>query len=85
MSLSMFEIIVLPNGDIALQRASEPGEPVVRICFSSRAKSYLQDHQMDIARAMIDAGIEEFESLDPFNQQDDEVPDEALPQDRVLH
>ncbi len=68
MTLSMLEIVMLPNGDIALRRDSESGEPMVRIRFSSQAKAHLQGYQMDIARAMIDAGIEELESINASNE-----------------
>ncbi|MEH6468713.1 MAG: hypothetical protein V7725_03750 [Porticoccus sp.] len=63
MSLSLFEIVVLPNGDIALQRANEKDEPLISISFSDEMQEFLQDAKMDVAKVMIDSGIELFEQL----------------------
>lgn len=58
MSASLFEIMELPNGDIVLQRADEQGEPLVSIRFSGESLSFLRDAKFDVARAMIEAGME---------------------------
>ena len=58
MTSSFLEIIELPNGDIVLQRSGEEGEPLVNICFSEESKNYMPDSRLEIARAMIQAGIE---------------------------
>ena len=63
MASSLYEIIELPDGEFALQRAGEDGEPLVRIEFSEEARVYLLDAGLDVARAMIDAGIEMIEKL----------------------
>ena len=33
--MSFFEIVVLPNGDIALKRDNDIDEPIIRISFST--------------------------------------------------
>ena len=63
MSRTLFEIVVLPNGDIALQRANEKDEPLISISFSDEMHEFLQDAKMDVAKVMIDSGIELFEQL----------------------
>ncbi len=63
MSRSLFEIVVLPNGDIALQRANEKDEPLISISFSDEVQEFLLEAKMDVAKVMIDSGIELFEQL----------------------
>lgn len=63
MASTLYEIIELPGGEFALQRSGEDGEPLVRIEFSEEARVYLLDAGLDVARAMIDAGIEAIEKL----------------------
>lgn len=63
MASTLYEIIELPSGEFALQRSGEDGEPLVRIEFSEEARVYLLDAGLDVARAMIDAGIEAIEKL----------------------
>jgi hypothetical protein len=55
---SFLEIIQLPNGDIVLQRAGEDSEPLVNIRFSDEARDYIADAEVDIAKLMIQAGIQ---------------------------
>ena len=81
MPSSLYEIVMLPNGEVVLQRANEEGEPLIRISFSDEAKFYLNDTTMDIAKAMIDAGIDAVEELgsDSLATEDNEL------EKRVLH
>lgn len=56
---TLYEIIELPNGDIALQRADEEeGEPLVSIRFSKESMYFLNDAKIEVAKAMIEAGLE---------------------------
>ena len=57
MSTPAFELIILENGDIGLQRAGVD-ETLVRVKFSSKVKEYLGDQQVEIAKQMIDSGIQ---------------------------
>jgi hypothetical protein len=58
MSTPLYEIVELANGDVVLQRADEEGEPLVRIRFSADSLSYMQEGKFDVAKAMIEAGME---------------------------
>ncbi len=88
MTSSFLEIIELDNGDIVLKRADSEGEPLVNIRFSDESKHYMPDSKLEIARVMIQAGIEaaaemnaEENSLaiEEFEQEED------TPLHRVLH
>jgi hypothetical protein len=58
MSPSFFEIVQLSNGDYALRRVDDDGAPLVRISFSEEARDMMDDRQMQVAKAMIGAGID---------------------------
>ncbi|MEM9257331.1 MAG: hypothetical protein AAGA91_17965 [Pseudomonadota bacterium] len=58
MSASLLEIVDLGNGEIVLQRAEDDSEPLVRIRFSDESRLYLMDNDLEIAKAMIQAGIQ---------------------------
>ena len=78
MSTALYEIVLLPDGDFALQRADENEEPLIRIHFSDEARTLLQDASMDVVKAMIDAGIDMVEqlgdeTLDGDFDEDDEL------------
>ena len=55
---SLLEIVELPNGDFVLQRAGGDGEPLVNIRFSEESREYLPEARLEIAKAMIQAGIQ---------------------------
>ncbi|MCB1669044.1 MAG: hypothetical protein R3E73_09455 [Porticoccaceae bacterium] len=83
---SVYKIVMLPNGDIALQRADHTEEPVVTISFSEQANKYLQEARLDIARVMIDAGIEaaqQFSFDEAFELMESDV--DLMDPSRVLH
>jgi len=65
----LYEIIMLANGEVVLQRSDEESEPLVRIVFSDDAKYHLDDAALDVAQAMIDAGIRIMERLDAGEQE----------------
>lgn len=58
MSSDLYEIIELSSGEIALRRASEDGEPLVIIKFSEESLYFLKDAKYEVAKAMIEAGME---------------------------
>jgi hypothetical protein len=84
MSRTLFEILVLPNGDIALQRANEKDEPLISISFSDEMQEFLLDAKMDVAKVMIDSGIELFEQLGSDSLSMDEISQE-ISSPHVLH
>lgn len=71
------EIVELPNGKVALRRSDEDGEPLLVIEFSPDAKDFLQGHYIEVAKAMISAGMQ---VAGQVMEQDD-----TIPEDRVLH
>ena len=84
MTSSFLEIVEMPNGDIVLQRAEEEGEPLVLIQFSEESRIYLMDATLEVARAMIQAGIQaaaqlaEQDELELTGESSEEPP-------RILH
>ena len=81
---TLLEIAELANGDIVLQRADGEGAPLVRIRFSAESRAYLAESRLNVARAMIEAGIRA-----AAQQQDGELRVEeaegAAEQGPVLH
>ena len=67
MSNSYYEVVELANGDIALQRVDGEGEPLVKIKFSPEVQYYLEEHCIDVAKVMINSGIQAVGMI----QQDD--------------
>ncbi|HEY7883508.1 MAG TPA: hypothetical protein VIC08_01010 [Cellvibrionaceae bacterium] len=58
MSASLYEIVELANGDVVLQRVDENGKPLLSIRFSPETLSFMQEGKFDVAKAMIEAGME---------------------------
>jgi hypothetical protein len=92
---AFLEIVELVNGDIVLQRAGGDGEALMTIRFSEESKAYLPEERLEVARAMIHAGIEsasQMEFVKPEDMPEKEVeslPDgvepDDLASDRTLH
>ena len=66
----LYEIIELTDGDVALCRAGDngpEGEPLLRIHFSEESRYFLEntleDAHMEVAKAMIEAGLAAFQEL----------------------
>ncbi|MDQ2075579.1 hypothetical protein [Marinimicrobium sp. ABcell2] len=70
MSSPLYEIVELANGDVVLQRADEQGEPLVSIRFSTESLSYMQQGKFDVAKAMIEAGMEAASDLADEGMED---------------
>lgn len=58
MSASLLEIIDLGDGEIVLQRADDDSEPLLVISFSEESRLYMMDNDLEVAKAMIQAGIQ---------------------------
>ena len=58
MSASLLEIVDLGDGEIVLQRADDDSEPLVTIRFSDESRMYMTDNSLEVAKAMIQAGIQ---------------------------
>jgi hypothetical protein len=81
-SASLLEIVDLGDGEVVLQRADDDSEPLVVIRFSEESRIYMMDNGLEVAKAMIQAGIQAAAVL--AEQGDMEV--EASPEaPRVLH
>ncbi len=58
MSSSLLEIVDLGDGEIVLQRADGESEPLVTIQFSDASQRYMLDNCLEIAKVMLQAGLE---------------------------
>ena len=82
MSASLLEIVDLGDGEIVLQRADDDSEPLVTIQFSEESRLYMMDNGLEVAKAMIQAGIQAAAVLVEQSEAEDEPVSEAP---RVLH
>jgi len=89
MPTAFYEIVLLPDGDFALQRTDDDAEPLVRIRFSEEARGFLGEAGIEVAQAMIDAGIEAVEMLgmdtDDLEDEAPEPGEDMLASSRILH
>ncbi len=60
---SVLEIVDLANGDIVLQQTDGGAEPMVTIRFSDEANSHLHYLRLEVAKAMIQAGLQAYAEL----------------------
>lgn len=57
--MSFYEIVELTNGDVALRRADDDGhEPLVVIRFSEESLAFMGEAKFNIAKVMIEAGMD---------------------------
>lgn len=73
---SLYEIVELSNGDVALRRidSDEGSEPLVCIKFSEESLFFLGEAKLDVARSMIEAGLDNVsEIMEPDGSEDDEL------------
>jgi len=71
MAFTEYELVMLDDGEVALQRAGSD-EPLVRISFSDSVLEYLDGKHIDVAKSMMDAGIQTV-----FEINDDRTPSSA--------
>ena len=84
MDTSLLEIIEITDGEIVLQRADDESAPLLTISFSEESRSHLAGHCLQIAQAMIRAGIEKAAELNGYGEEDLDIQEEAHSA-RVLH
>ncbi len=82
MSASLLEIVDLGDGEIVLQRADDDSEPLVTIRFSEESRVYMMDNSLEVAKAMIQAGIQAAAEMAEQGEMEIEPTVEAP---RVLH
>ena len=83
MSTSLLEIVDLGDGEIVLQRADDDSEPLVRINFSGESQLYLLDNGLEVAKAMIQAGLQAAAVM--AEQAEVEMESETDSAPRILH
>jgi hypothetical protein len=81
MAFTEYELVMLDDGEVALQRAGSD-EPLVRISFSDSVLEYLDGKHIDVAKSMMDAGIQTV-----FEINDDRTPSsvETSEKRQILH
>jgi len=82
-STSLLEIVDLGDGEVVLQRVEGDSEPLVSIRFSDEANAYLMGNNLEIAKVMIQAGIEAAAQLAEVNNP--EVETAEMSETRTLH
>ena len=84
MASTLFEIAELPNGDVVLRKVDEDAEPLVCLRFSAESLAQMGDGKFEIAKAMIEAGMEAATELLGEQPDDffDDYPDYEKP---LLH
>lgn len=84
MSTALLEIVDLGDGEVVLQRADDDeSEPLVSIQFSEEASAYLMENNLEVAKAMIQAGIHTAAQLAESSKADVEAS--QSPASRTLH
>ena len=83
MSTSILEIVELSDGEIVLQRAEDDGAPLVSIRFSEESRLYLMNNGLEVARVMIQAGIQAAAELAEHGEV--EVEATSAESSRILH
>ena len=84
MPASLLEIVDLGDGEIVLQRAEDDSEPLVTIRFSDETRIYLMDNSLEVAKAMIQAGIQAAAAIVERTEAEAEA-ENAATSSRILH
>lgn len=79
---SLMKIVDCGDGEIVLQRADDDSDPLVTICFSEEARIYMMDNGLEVAKAMIQAGIQAAAVISERGETDVES---SLDPSRILH
>ncbi len=58
MSASLLEIVDMGDGEIVLQQADNDAEPLLTIRFSEASQRHMMENCLEVAKVMIQAGIE---------------------------
>ena len=82
MSSSLYEIVELPNGDVALRQVGEKGDPLVSIRFSPESLYFLRGAKLEVAKAMIEAGLE---AAGEMAEEESRFEMDMDPDSQILH
>ena len=86
MSTSLLEIVDLGDGEVVLQRADDDSEPLVSIQFSEEASDYLMENNLEVAKVMIQAGIQAAAKIAEMSGLEVETSDSSdKAEQRTLH
>lgn len=83
MPTSFLEIVELNDGDIVLQSTEDSSEPLVKIHFSEESRRYMMDNGLEVAKAMIQAGIAAAAAIAEQGEQETEAGHQGV--EHVLH
>jgi len=86
MSSSFYEILELSSGEIVLRRSGDEGssEPLVTLKFSAESIAFLGAGRFEVAKAMIEAGMEAAGELAEQNR-DEIAVDSTDIEHHILH
>jgi hypothetical protein len=86
--LSYLELVELANGDVVLQRSEGDENPLVTIRFSQETREQINGSCLEIARAMVQAGIEAVAlsaEEDAFGLEEEDDVAELDGQSKIVH
>ncbi len=85
--LSYLELVELANGDIVLQKAEGDDKPLLVIQFSEETRRQITGSCLEVARAMVQAGLEAAAVIDEEEamEADDEDIIEVESHSKTLH
>jgi hypothetical protein len=82
-STALLEIVDHGEGEIVLRRADSDAEPLVTVNFSEEARIYIMDNSLEVAKAMIQAGIQAAAAIS--ERGDSEAEESRGVPPRVVH
>lgn len=81
----LLEIVDLANGDIVLQQAGGESTPMVTIRFAEEADVMMPMMRLEVAKAMIQAGLQAFAELSEQADRAALADTEIVSEDRLMH
>jgi len=72
------ELVQLSNGEIVLRNSENPDEPLVVINITDQVVDLMPMDKIDIAQAMIEAGIERYRDLQIERMEEAETANAGL-------
>lgn len=87
---TLYEIVEMPNGEIALKRADEVDEdsglePLVSIRFSDESLFFLNEAKLEVAKAMIEAGLQAAGDLTDPQMIEEELASTSMDGEPTVH
>ena len=85
MPASLLEIVDRGDGEIVLQRAEDDSEPLVVIRFSDEARDFMLDNALEVAKAMLEAGVQAAAAISQRGEAELEALQDLQEPPRILH